>query len=288
MSRDSLFMELETQGYNPSSVRGIYGAGSELASGDVSYVGGYREATATDIFGDGSVLGSYKAVAPMEPTLIDGWLFQLLVVAGLVAYLYMILRSWHFMGSIWMGVLYRGSERRMRDEGGEIPLERFKLSTSLLGVVLMALVVVRLIDMSISADAAFYHSDSSVVAPIYAMLVTLLFVVWYYVLHKVIDVITRLDVMHQLASVAMMNFVRTIVIAYPLVSIWLLSPAAMLHTWSIVLGVVMSAMLVIYLKDTFILFVGKKISILNWILYLCAAILLPLSFICRVIPQIVG
>lgn len=286
MSNDSLIMDLEAQGYSVSNARSVYGAGSELASGEVSYVDSYREATAEQMFGEASVLESYDAVAPLEPTLISGWLFQSLIIVGLVAYLYMLLRSWHFMGSIWQGVLFRSSERRMRDEGGELPLERFKLSASIMGLVLMALVVVRLVDMSLQSDAPIYESGMLSLAPIYALLAIFLFVAWHYLLHKLVGVVTRSDVVDGAWGVTAMNFVRLVVILYPLVAIWLLAPNDMLDIWSVVLGIVMSIMVIIYLKDTFVLFVGKKISILNWILYLCAAILLPISFVFRIIPQL--
>jgi hypothetical protein len=286
MSNDSLIIELEAQGYSVANARSVYGAGSELASGEVSYVDSYREASAEQMFGEASVLESYDAVTPLEPTLISSWLFQSLIIVGLVAYLYMLLRSWRFMGTIWQGVLFRSSERRMRDEGGELPLERFKLSASVLGLVLMALVVVRLVDMSLQSDAAIYSSGMLSLAPIYALFAILLFVAWHYLLHKLIGVVTRSEVVDGAWGVTAMNFVRLIVILYPLVAIWLLAPNDMLDIWSVVLGIVMSIMVIIYLKDTFVLFVGKKISILNWILYLCAAILLPISFVFRIIPQL--
>ena len=286
MSNDSLIIELEAQGYSVANARSVYGAGSELASGEVSYVDSYREASAEQMFGEASVLESYDAVTPLEPTLISSWLFQSLIIVGLVAYLYMLLRSWRFMGTIWQGVLFRSSERRMRDEGGELPLERFKLSASVLGLVLMALVVVRLVDMSLQSDAAIYSSGMLSLAPIYALLAIFLFVAWHYLLHKLIGVVTRSEVIDGAWGITAMNFVRLIVILYPLVAIWLLAPNDMLNMWSVVLSIAMSIMVIIYLKDTFVLFVGKKISILNWILYLCAAILLPISFVFRIIPQL--
>ena len=286
MSNDSLIMELEAQGYSVANQRSIFGAGSELASGEVTYVDSYREASAEQMFGDSSELVVYDPVTPLEPTLISGWLFQSLIIVGLVAYLYMLLRSWHFMGSIWQGVLFRSSERRMRDEGGELPLKHFKQSASVMGIVLMALVVVRLVDMSLQSDAEIYGSGMISLAPIYALVAIFIFVAWHYLFHKLVGVVTRSEIADDTWGVTAMNFVRLVIILYPLVAVWLLAPNDMLHTWSVVLGIAMSIMVIIYLKDTFMLFVGKKISILNWILYLCAAILLPISFVFRIIPQL--
>lgn len=283
MSRDTLYFKLQADGYVDGGSRQMYGATSELASGDVTYNGGYQEATAEQMFGDASVVESYDSVMPLEPTLIDGWLFQLLVVVGFVAYLYMLLRSWNFIGSIWSGVLFRLSERNMRDEGGELPLKRFKLSVSLLGMVLLSLVVVRIVDNSVTLDMSLYDSSIDMLLPLFALVAMVIFVVWHYAMHKIVGVVTRSMVMGEAASISVMNFVRCVVLLYPLVTIWLIAPAEMMPTWSIVLSVAMALMLLIYLKETFQLFNEKKISILHWILYLCAAILLPISFLGTII-----
>ena len=285
MSRDSLYFELHTNGYTDASAYQMYGKSSELAAGDVVYGGGYREATAEQMFGGASSIEYYDSVPPLEPTLIDGWLYQLIVVVGFVAYLYMLLHSWNFIGSIWSGVLFRRSESRMRDEAGELPLKRFKLSVSLLGLVLLALVVVRIVDSSVPLAVSDYGGSMDIVMPIYALIAVLLFVVWHYVLHSIVALVTRSTTMGEAASISVMNFVRCIVLLYPLVSVWLIAPADMVPTWSIVLYVVMGLMLLIYLKETFLLFNEKKVSILHWILYLCAAIALPISFLCTIIPR---
>lgn len=285
MSRDSLYFSLQADGYVDGTTHQIYGKASELATGDVAYNGGYQEATAEQMFGATSYVESYDSVPPLEPTLIDGWLFQLIVIVGFVAYLYMLLRSWNFIGSIWHGMFLHRSERHMRDEGGELPLKRFKLSVSLLGMVLLALVVVRIVDSSVQLDASEYGGSIDTLMPLYAMFAVMLFVAWHYVLHSVVGVVTRSAVMSEAASITTMNFVRCIVLLYPLVTIWLIAPANTLTTWSTVMYVALGLMLLVYLKETFFMFNEKKISILHWILYLCAAILLPISFLCTVIPK---
>lgn len=288
MSSSSVQSVVDSMVYRSVDARGMYGAGSELATGDANCMGGYREATVEQMFGTSSTLESSSPVMQIEPTLINEWLFQLLIIFGFVAYLYILWRSWDFMGSIWGGVLFRRSERHMRDEGGELPLNRFKIATTSLGLLILALVVVRFVDIMALPDAAIYARDVAWVVPIYALLAILLFVVWQYGLHRVVGMVTRAETMDEVAALGVMNFVRSIAIIYPFVVIWLLSPVDMLSTWSVVLCVLIVLMLLIYLKDTFLLFVGKKISILNWILYLCAAILLPISFLWRIIPDIFG
>ena len=59
-------------------------------------------------------------------------------------------------------------------------------------------------------------------------------------------------------------------------------------TWTTIVGIAFALLLIIYLKDIFIFFVEKKIPFLYLILYLCTAILLPLSFLITLLPQQVG
>ena len=284
MSRDSLIIELSEAGYKVARPQDIYGKESELMSGDVSYDGGYMEASPAQMFGSESTLESYEVVEPLQPTLISEPLFQGLIICGIVAYLFVLYRFWGFIGHVWQGVFTRRSERHMRDDGGELHLERFKLTVLALGVVLLSLVSVRFIDMSLAVDSPIYGSSVATLAPIYAFMAMMAMFLWQRILHKVVQWVTRSEIMGQAGAISVLNLVRCVVLLFPIVAIWLVAPADMLSIWSIVLCVVMGVMAIIYLKETFVLFIGQKISILHWFLYLCTAILLPISFLVTFIP----
>ncbi len=285
MSRDSLIIKLSEAGYKEALPRDIYGKESVLMSGDVSYNGGYMEASPTEMFGQESTMGSYAAVEPLQPTLISEPLFQGLVIAGIVAYLFVLYRFWGFISHMWHGIITRRSERHMRDEGGELPLQRFKLTVLALGVVLLSLVVVRFVDMSLEANSLVYDSSKAALAPLYALMAMMAMFLWQHILYKVVQWVTRSDIMSAAGAVSLLNMVRCVVLLFPIVAIWLVAPDDMLSIWSIVLCVVMGVMSIIYLKETFVLFIGQKISILHWFLYLCTAILLPISFLVTFIPN---
>lgn len=281
-------MQYVAEGYREVSPAGLYGHESVLGDGMAHYEGGYRSVTADDMFGSCSELVQGGTAELYDPSLISAPLFQLLVVATLVAYLYMLLRSWHFIGSIWGGVFSGSSERVMAYMGGELPLQRFKLFAALIGGIVLSLTFVRLSDGYVEANSPIYTEGISQYAPLVAMLFVAVIVAWFYSLHKVVEWVTRSDVAAQLSAIGYIDFVRAVVLLYPLVAVWLLSDVAV-DNWSssaVVVGVTLVALL--YVKDTFLLFVGKKISILYWILYLCTAILLPLSFLARLLPEHIG
>jgi Ca2+/Na+ antiporter len=74
-----------------------------------------------------------------------------------------------------------------------------------------------------------------------------------------------------------------VVVLYPFTAVWLLADRndAFISTWTLI--ICGSVLLLLYLKDTFLFFSGKKISIFYWILYLCTAILLPWSLLIKLL-----
>lgn len=284
----NMIEQYTAEGYREVSVTHIYGHGSTLGDGLADYTGGYRAISPEEMFGAGSELVTADAVAPYDMSLMASPLFQTIVVATLVAYLYVLLRSWHFIGSIWGGVFSGNSERLMAYMGGELPLQRFKLFAALIGGVVLALSFVRLTDGVMDDGSSIFTDVLAVYAPIVAMLFVVVILAWFYSLHKIVEWVTHSDVSSQLSAIGYLDFVRSVVLLYPLVVVWLLSDTAGVNRSSTAVVVGVTLLAVLYVKDTFLLFIGKKISILYWILYLCTAILLPLSFLARLLPEHLG
>ena len=148
--------QYRAEGYEVVAPEAIYGRASRLGSGEARYDGGYYSATADEFFGGDSWLEVPQPAEMTDMSLVCSPLFQSLVVVTLVAYLYMLLRSWHFIGTIWGGVFTGSSERLMASMGGELPLQRFKLLAANIGLVLLALVVVRLSDSFVANSSPIY------------------------------------------------------------------------------------------------------------------------------------
>ena len=270
-------------GYHVASSSALFGRGSQLSSGEVAASGGYMEGSSDQLFGAGSQLGSGSLVESATalsdattPLLIGGWLSQLLVMLTFIAYVAMLWRSWGFASAMVLGLAGGRDEQRLANERGELPLSYFKSFAILIGIVAVALVGVRSVDCLLSADVA-EQLGSGVVS--YAPLIAL---------HKIVEWLTMSTTINELASLSVMNFVRSVVALFPLVACWLVAPADSFAMWTHILVVGCSLLLIIYLKDIFVFFIEKKIPFLYLILYLCGAILLPLSFLITLLPQQVG
>ena len=277
------------EGYKVVRPEAIYGRGSLLSSGEALYEGGYRATTIADIYGAESEFVASSAEELFVPALSNAPLFHILLFATLVTYINMMYRSWGFIGHLYRDIFTMRSERNMIYQGGLLPLQNFKQVASTVGFVVLALVMLRLADGFIPASSPLYDEYIVQFASLGAIIIVVVYLAWYYATHKILEWVTLSDAAPQLSAMGYMHFVRISVVLYPLVAAWLLgadSPNEPVVISALV--VVAVVMLILYLKDTILFFIDKKISILYWILYLCTAFLVPLSFIAHLLPQRLG
>ena len=282
---NSLLTYYATEGYRTVKPEAIYGRGSRLSSGEALYEGGYRAITPDDMFGGGSELVASTDVELFVPTLSGVPLFHILLCVTLIVYLNMIYRSSAFIGHLYRDMFTMRSERNMIYQGGLLPLQRFKQVASAVGFVSLALVVLRFAESFISPSSPIYSTSIAEYASLGAMFIVVVYVAWYYSLHKIVEWVSGSDAAPMLSSMGYMHFVRISVVLYPLVAVWLLGIESGNAFIVPLLVAVAVLMIILYLKDTILFFIDKKISILYWILYLCTAFLLPLSFIAHLLPQ---
>jgi hypothetical protein len=237
------------------------------------------------MFGTTSTQGTGGTYSPAENSLTATPLFQSVVLGTLVLYLTILVRSWGFIRSIWSDAFKTNSDQRMVFEGGELPLQRFKFTAALLGLAVLALAIVRIAEGEIASSSDIYSTLLHTTAPLAALGVILIIVLWGYAYHKIMGWVIESDSPHSLALIGYTNFVRLVVLLYPITATWLLSDPEDGFAYSITLIICCSVLLLLYLKDTFVFFLGKKISIFYWFLYLCTAILLPWSLFIKLLAS---
>ena len=282
---NSLLTYYATEGYRIVRPEAIFGRGSHIASGEAVYEGGYRAITPDEMFGGGSDLMAGGDMELFVPTLSGVPLFHILLLLTLVVYLNMIYRSSGFIGHLYRDMFTMRGERNMIYQGGLLPLQRFKQVAASIGFVALALVVLRFAEGFISPSSPIYTTQISQYASVGAIFIVVVYVAWYFALHKIVEWVSGSDSAPMLSAMGYMHFVRISVVLYPLAAVWLLGIE---RGDSFVLPLLIAVavlMIILYLKDTILFFIDKKISILYWILYLCTAFLLPLSFIAHLLPQ---
>lgn len=284
MNNDTLTY-FEESGYKVVTPARLYGRKSEVQMGEPNLEGNYREVTPEELYGETSELGTGGTFAPYDELLTATPLFQSVVLATLIVYLAILLRSWGFIRSIWNDAFKTNSDQRMVFEGGELPLQRFKLTASLLGLAVTALAMVRIAESEIPTTSEIYSSAIANYASLVALGAILIIVLWCFAYHRLMAWIIESDSPNALAMIGYTNFVRLVVLLYPITAMWLLADGSDSSAYSITLIICSSVLLLLYLKDTFVFFLGKKISIFYWILYLCTAILLPWSLLVKLLAS---
>lgn len=284
MNNDTLTY-FEESGYKVVTPARLYGRKSEVQMGEPNLEGNYREVTPEELYGETSELGTGGTFAPYDESLTATPLFQSVVLATLIVYLAILLRSWGFIRSIWNDAFKTNSDQRMVFEGGELPLQRFKLMASLLGLAVTALAMVRIAESEIPTTSEIYSSAIASYSPLVALGAILIIVLWCFAYHRLMAWIIESDSPNALAMIGYTNFVRLVVLLYPITAMWLLADGSDSSAYSITLIICSSVLLLLYLKDTFVFFLGKKISIFYWILYLCTAILLPWSLLVKLLAS---
>ena len=284
MNNDTLTY-FEESGYKVVTPARLYGRKSEVQMGEPNLEGNYREVTPEQLYGETSELGTGGTFAPYDESLTATPLFQSVVLATLIVYLAILLRSWGFIRSIWNDAFKTNSDQRMVFEGGELPLQRFKLTASLLGLAVTALAMVRIAESEIPTTSEIYSSAIASYSPLVALGAILIIVLWCFAYHRLMAWIIESDSPNALAMIGYTNFVRLVVLLYPITAMWLLADGSDSSAYSITLIICSSVLLLLYLKDTFVFFLGKKISIFYWILYLCTAILLPWSLLVKLLAS---
>ena len=282
---NSLLTYYASEGYRIVKPEAIYGRGSRIASGEALYEGGYRAITPDEMFGGASDLVTGGDVQLFVPTLSGVPLFHILLLLTHVVYLNMIYRSSGFIGHLYRDMFTMRGEHNMIYQGGLLPLQRFKQVASSIGFVALALVVLRFAESFISPTSPIYTTSISQYASVGALFIVVVYVAWYFALHKILEWVSGSDSAPMLSAMGYMHFVRISVVLYPLVAVWLLGIESGDSFVVPLLIAVAVLMIILYLKDTILFFIDKKISILYWILYLCTAFLLPLSFIAHLLPQ---
>ncbi len=201
-------------------------------------------------------------------------------IIGLI-YIFFIVRYWDFLCYFIINAV--GFKRTKRDKAHINPAEQINIEVvmTILGVLLMALCVVRV--------CGLWHQQLLIglapqrvvwVVGLSVVLILALTLAFQFGTTMVIgSLCQRTDIGKHLVVTKLLYIAVGLVVITPFAILFLLSAQlpAMVGFWGMVAVVI--ACVAIYVKETFFFFVGQKISILHWFLYLCALEIFPLSLI---------
>ena len=210
--------------------------------------------------------------------------FNLFVVAIFVGYLFCLYRYFDDMMALLFSVFRSNvvlsekvGERRRSEIFNGFLGKLFLLGVAFVGVLSLAWVTTgRGTELGIGQDMALYAAPLSIglfLAIIIAQSVVL----------SVVGVVTQsLSMVSALIRIRLIYFVLCVVLVAPILLIALLGQGAAYQIWLNMGLVAVAATLLLYAKESVELFISKKVSILHWILYLCAVEILPFTLVWQI------
>lgn len=245
---------------------------------------GYRTVGAEEFFGQQSQLVAPRPVVPQLQRLTDELPFQGLVLLLTLLFGLLLYRNPGDMRALVGRVAFeRRDSERTSDESGNAGFTRFLNIALALGFLLAGITAVRLCDRPDIAQELLRMGDGSTLSLLLALGVGLLFLLVYLygilLLRAVGGVTLTSGFTTQLIRIKRGYAALGAIILAPVILLFALSPLGSDTLWAGVLTAGWLITFLLYLRETFALFISKKVSILHWILYLCAVEIFPVTLL---------
>lgn len=245
---------------------------------------GYRTVGAGEFFGQQSLLAAPRPAAQQQPRLTDELPFQGLVLLLTLLFGLLLYRNPGDMRALVGRVAFeRRDSERTSDESGNAGFTRFLNIALALGFLLAGVTAVRLCDRPDIAQELLSMGNGSTLSLLLALGVGLLFLLVYLygilLLRAVGGVTLTSGFTTQLIRIKRGYAALGAIILAPVILLFALSPLGSDTIWAGLLTAGWLITFLLYLRETFALFISKKISILLWILYLCAVEIFPVTLL---------
>lgn len=217
-------------------------------------------------YGGASLLAAGETtLQPWHELLTDHPLFQGVILLLAVAYLLMLCANGQELLALF--------SRKRREAGRGITSGAINTS-AIMGLVMAAALAVHFAEGSRAAGFG-----AMTLLPSALGLLVALPLLQALVLVAVGQLTLSLDLAQGIIRLKVVITALASLLSMPFALLVVLSPPGEGTTWLYPIGLVCIILLLLYLKESFTLFLAKKVSILHWFLYLCAVELLPISFI---------
>ena len=236
---------------------------------------------ACEAFGSSTVLSDVVAEGRAFDATIFGGPFQVAaLVVGLV-YTFFIVHYWDFLRYFIVSSV--GFHIPNRDKAHINPAEQLNIEVvmTILGVIMVALSAVRVCGLWYPNLLEGIEGSSVIwiIGGVTAVALTVVIAYQYGATLLISALCDRVDIGRGIVGTKLLYMAVGFVTVIPFGLLFLLSPVAPAKVGAIGAIVCMSISTIIFIKESFLFFVSQKISILHWILYLCALEIFPLSLI---------
>ncbi len=227
-----------------------------------------EQLTSSELFGPLAEDATHLAQSqPFVDALVDNTLYQTIVLILIAGYMLLVCANIRSIASLFSRESMGGSPS---GRGGG----KTFTAALVMGLVTITLVGVRLSEQLPARELGCMTLMLMLTAAWIFVLLAQLGLVW---------IIGRVTLTSDLSSALVASkaqyFSLASIVAVPLSLLYVLSPVGSGEWWIWIAGVVIILAVLMFLKDSFQLFMSKKVSILHWFLYLCCVEIWPISLV---------
>ena len=255
---------------------GLIGSAEVVPSAEVVQI------TPTEMFGEQSQLVTVTHSEVVEQSIVSDALFQSLALVALFLVIFFIARHRRRIG-VMFGRMFKGRLPEDFSSGrrDEVITRSFLQSSTIIGVLLLVLFAVKYVPLwmpeSFMPDAEKWRTT---VAMVYVLLAFVVITLYEHSLLFVIGKVAQSDsVVGAIRYLKRTLFSLASIALSPLFLLGILAADQFVGVWTIMLASGCAVFVFLFLKETLVFFIDKKIPIFLWILYLCAVEAFPLSLI---------
>ena len=258
-----------------------YGTADSLPAEQQAVI--WRDTTAEAVFGRESVLVPPRPLPQaVGQSLTDNAVFQgfVLLLAG--TYATLLYRN---IGDIRTLLGHVSRERaggvRLSEDPGSSGFTRFLNLATAIGMLFLGIIAVKYGDsiMPPALSEALAHGAVLALSLIATLACAAIAALQRGFLQLVGAVTASQPFVSQLGLLRRTYFVLGIIVTSPALLLFALCPRGSGDVWFCVIAIELAITVILYLRETLHLFISKKISILHWILYLCAVEIFPISLV---------
>ncbi len=241
-----------------------------------------RRAAAEEVFGTRSTIVVTRATTSGVQSLTENPVFQGFVLLLAVVYAQLLYRN---LGDVrlLLGRISRDttSGKRLFDDPGGSGFARFMNTTTAIGVLFLGIMAVKYGDALLPTPLLQRLSHSAVlVLSLLAVTCSTVVLLLQWGFLRLTGGITRSQpFVTQLLWVRQSYFALAVILISPALLLFALCPRDSGGGWFLLMIIELTITIFLYFRETFNLFLSKKISILHWFLYLCTVEIFPISLL---------
>lgn len=243
----------------------------------------WRDASAAEVYGDASTLAPTPPPPPAQrQSLTENPVFQGFVLLLAATYAILLYRNLGDIQHLLTRISHdRASGKRLTEDPGGSGFSRFLNIATTIGMLFMGVMAVKYGDMLMPGTLTDVLSEGAVLAlSLLTTLACMAVALFQVTTVRLAGALTLSQpFISQLVLLKRTYFSLAVIVTSPALLLFALCPRGTGEVWFYVIAVELFVTAILYLKETFALFISKKISLLHWILYLCTVEIFPISLL---------